>query len=310
MRREENLRRYEERVDQACERCPGLRQLLRARHAALLSGVRSALYPKQKDPAANAALPGTFQSYSQQIKALMAAHGVDRALIEPVYTCAACKDEGYVYEPSRRMCACFEKELNRRLLLELKMDARQTFEAFDESIFTDQPAPSQRALMKRNRLICETYANAFPDTETPDMLFIGESGLGKTFLLQAIAHRVAGRGYSPLYISAYKFIETARKAYFANDNELMRPLLDAPLLLIDDLGTEPLMANITVTQLFNLLNERQAEGRHTIISTNLNMDELKTRYTERIFSRFQDASRCKTVKFMGDDVRPRLGGRA
>ena len=42
-----------------------------------------------------------------------------------------------------------------------------------------------------------------------------------------------------------------------------------PLLLIDDLGTEPLMENITVTQLFNLLNERQNRGKHTVISTNL-----------------------------------------
>ena len=33
-------------------------------------------------------------------------------------------------------------------------------------------------------------------------------------------------------------------------------LIDAPLLLIDDLGTEPMMRNITVEYLFTLLNER------------------------------------------------------
>ena len=38
-----------------------------------------------------------------------------------------------------------------------------------------------------------------------------------------------------------KLLETMRKAYFENNSDLMQPLMDAPLLLIDDLGTEPLM---------------------------------------------------------------------
>ena len=78
-----------------------------------------------------------------------------------------------------------------------------------------------------------------------------------------------------------------------------------PLLLIDDLGTEPLMENITVTQLFNLLNERQNAKRHTVISTNLSVLELKARYTERITSRLLDETSCKLVKFIGEDIRTR-----
>ncbi len=314
-RREENARLYEERVAEACERCPGLRELLTARHAALMAGVRGALYPKQKDPNANAALSRALGEYGEKIAALMAKNGVDRALIAPVYTCEACKDEGYLYDPSRRMCACFERELNRRLLEELGLENGHTFERFDESLFTDDApvAPAvganvtQRVWMRRVRAICESYAEQFPDTQTRDMLFTGRSGLGKTFLLQAIAQRVAARGFSPLYVSAYQWLETSRRAYFGNDPELTRPMMGAPLLLIDDLGTEPLMENITVTQLFNLLNERQNAGRHTVISTNLSISELKSRYTERISSRLLDSSRCQVVRFLGGDVRERLG---
>ena len=79
--------------------------------------------------------------------------------------------------------------------------------------------------------------------------------------------------------------------------------MDAPLLLIDDLGTEPLMNNVTVTQLFNLLNERQLAGRHTVISTNLNPRELQERYTERIASRLLDESSCARLGFVGGDIR-------
>ena len=78
---------------------------------------------------------------------------------------------------------------------------------------------------------------------------------------------------------------------------------DFELLLIDDLGTEPLMNNVTVTQLFNLLNERQMSGRHTVLSTNLSMNELLERYTERVTSRLLDKGACLRVGFVGGDVR-------
>ena len=151
--------------------------------------------------------------------------------------------------------------------------------------------------------ICLRYADSFPDTRVRDLLMMGKSGLGKTFLMQCIAHRVAERGYLPTYVSAYRFFETARQAYMDNDGARLRPLMEAELLLIDDLGTEPLMNNVTVTQLFNLLNERQMSGRHTVLSTNLSMNELQERYTERVTSRLLDKGACLRVGFVGGDVR-------
>lgn len=306
-RREENLRLYETRVNAVCEACPGLRSLLDGRRAALMEGLRSALYPAHKNPEANAGLPDTLSDYNRKVAEKLAACGQPEDVLSPVYTCPLCKDEGYVYEPSRRMCACLRAELNRRMLEALGLQKTQTFENFSEELFSDAPPLSQRSLMRRNREICERYANTYPDTETRDMLFTGKSGLGKTYLMQAIAYRVAERGYGVQYLSAYKLLDILRKAYFENSDERLRPLIEEPLLLIDDLGTEPLMENITVTQLFNLLNERQNAGRHTVLSTNLQMTELKTRYTERITSRLLDESRCRIVKFLGDDVRAKLG---
>lgn len=309
-RREDNLRLYEARVQAACDACEGLRPLLDARRAALMGGLRSALYPKVKSADANQTLPETLAGYNRTIAVRLAACGLPADTLAPVYTCPVCQDEGYVYDPTRRMCACFETALNRRMLDALGLQKSQTFERFDERVYGEQPVIgklSQRTVMRRNRDLCERYADQYPATEVPNLLFTGKSGLGKTFLMQAIAHRVTQRGYSVQYVSAYKLLETMRKAYFENNSDLMLPLMDAPLLLLDDLGTEPLMENITVTQLFNLLNERQNAERHTVISTNLNLQELRGRYTERITSRLVDESRCKVLKFIGDDVRERLG---
>ena len=73
--------------------------------------------------------------------------------------------------------------------------------------------------------------------------------------------------------------------------------------MIDDLGSEPLMQNVTVEQLFNLLNERLNRGLSTVISTNLTMEELQSRYTERIASRLRDRNNWKVITLEGKDIR-------
>ena len=274
----------------------------------MMSGIRNAFYADQKADDANTGMTNALHRLNEKINALLKANALKRDALNPVYTCAICRDEGYVYDPSRRMCSCFEAELSRRMLRELGLQDEHTFANFNLELFAaDAPVPvSQRQVMMRNRDICQTYAEAFPDTAFEDLLFTGQSGLGKTYLMHAIAHRVNARGFTVEYISAFNLLNVMRKAYFENNNALLQGLIAVPLLLIDDLGTEPLMENITVTQLFNLLNERQNRKKHTVISTNLTIPELKGRYTERIASRLLDESRCKTLKFIGDDVRPTL----
>lgn len=310
-RREDDQRRHEEREREASEKCEGLRALLDARRAALMAGVRQGILSQRKAPETNAALPDAMADFNRRINAALVSGGFPADYLQPVYQCAVCRDEGYVYDPSRRMCECMRKELNERTMRALGLsDDHQTFEAFTEALFDAQEnadGVSQRKIAIANRNLCERYADAFPDTPTRDLLLIGKSGLGKTYLLRAIQHRVAERGMPPLYLSAYRFFETARQSYIENDSGLMAEMLTTPLLLLDDLGTEPLMNNVTVAQLFNLLNEREIAGRHTVISTNLSVAELKERYTERVMSRLLDSADCKRLAFIGDDVRLRRG---
>lgn len=313
-RREENLRLFEQRQEEACALCPGLAQLIQQRHAAVMRGVRATLLAQRKDPSAVQSLPQLMKELNAQIAQKLAQAGLPADHLQPVYTCAQCRDEGYLYDPSRRMCDCMRKEFNRRMLLESGVGGEMsTFERFDESLFSDEADEkglSQRKAATAIRDVCQAYAESFPKTATRDLLLMGKSGLGKTFLLQCIAQRVSQRGHLPTYTSAYRLFETARKAYMENDSDILAPFMNAELLLIDDLGTEPLMNNVTVTQLFNLLNERQMAGRHTVISTNLTMSELKERYTERITSRFLDATGCRRLVFIGADIRRNLKRKA
>ena len=168
LRREDNQRIFEERVQEACGQCPGLRELLAARKDALMTGIRKGILAADKNPQANASLSQAMALFNEKIAAALQAGGQSPERLQPVFTCPACRDEGYLYEPSRRMCACFEQELNRRMLRELGLSpARpQTFEAFDESLFSQEPmAPygvSQRQMMLKNRNIAQEYADSFP----------------------------------------------------------------------------------------------------------------------------------------------------
>ena len=93
-----------------------------------------------------------------------------------------------------------------------------------------------------------------------------------------------------------------KNAFFTRSNEA-DALFSSELLLLDDLGMEPLLENVTVEQMYNLLNERLRRGRATVISTNFNMAEIKARYTERVSSRLLDAGQYKAVRLSGQDVR-------
>ena len=164
---------------------------------------------------------------------------------------------------------------------------------------------TQRTMMKLALNKCKGWSESYPKVQTRDMVLTGKSGLGKTYLLHCMAKVLLERGYHVILLSAYRFLEIARRTYLGRDNGdgEMESLMEADVLMIDDLGTEPFMENITIVQLFNLLNERQLANRATIISTNLNEKDLRERYTERVASRLLDKRTCTVIPFAGEDIR-------
>ena len=133
----------------------------------------------------------------------------------------------------------------------------------------------------------------------------GAGGLGKSFLLNCVYERVNSRGFAATRTTAYRMFDAMRRRHVgdAEDADGFAALLETPFLLVDDLGTEPMMRNITVEYLFLLLNERTAAKRHTVIATNLTATQLQERYGERVSSRLLDRSVCGVVQLRGKDLR-------
>jgi len=239
-------------------------------------------------------------------KALMDA-GYPEDYLAPVYDCKVCQDRGVVGDNVRDWCECVRKMYQEKTREKIGLKGNQeTFERFDLSVFPDEKFPgtdiSQRSEMAVVRKTLEGWADRYPENSKRDIVLSGPSGTGKTFLLNAIAQRLIERDVQVLPISAYKFLEIARKSYFENDGRL-EELTGVKVLLLDDLGSEPMMQNVTIEQLFNLIDERQRKGLSTVISTNLNEKDLKERYTERIVSRITDRKKCYFLPIEGVDIR-------
>lgn len=256
-------------------------------------------------------LPDRMEEISAEIRTKLTEKGFPADYLAPVYRCASCKDTGRTGEVVKEPCACFKKAYQAKLRERIGLGSghNETFETFDLDVFPNDIIPgqsfSQRDLMKLHLSACKKWAEDYPDCAYRDIVLTGSTGLGKTFLLHSMAEKLIEKDVNVLLISAYRMLEILRKSYFENDKGSSE-LLDADVLMIDDLGSEPLMQNVTVEQFFNLLNERQNRNLSTVISTNLDMASFRERYTERIASRLRDNRRCKVMNLLGRDIR--IGG--
>lgn len=245
-----------------------------------------------------------------EIRARLKKAGFDEDYLQPRYRCAKCKDTGFVGEPIRERCECFMARV-RQLSVErqgMGIDPSETFSAYNAEIYPDvplekRPGHTQRSYMELVKARCMAYADAYPHDPRRNLLFVGAAGLGKTYLLNCVGNALLEKGVPVLKVTSYQLTERMRAAVFQHDWEGFSAVLETPVLLLDDLGAEPIINNVTIEQLFTLLNERELNGLHTVISTNLTPLELKARYTERIGSRLMDRRSTAMLPFYGDDVR-------
>ncbi|MDR0395957.1 MAG: ATP-binding protein [Oscillospiraceae bacterium] len=298
------------RLSEAAARDPAIGELAERRVELFRKRVRAAFDSPERAMEISAELRAELARIASELRARLKAAGFAEDWLQPVYRCEACQDHGYAGEPIREMCECMKQRVYQRLCSDesLGVNADENFAAWDERVYdgapTDKSPRGQRAEMIILRDICREYADSFPNNDKPCMLFCGPSGVGKTYMLNCVAQRVLERGYTPWKLTASRMMSILRDSYFERgDPERARLLRESPLLMIDDLGTEPMQENLTITQIFTLLNERNARRAHTIASTNLLPAELMSRYTERVFSRLFDKRLTRVLSFRGADAR-------
>ena len=219
--------------------------------------------------------------------------------------CDRCGGSGYV---GSNMCECLAELCRQEQKKELSLlsGGKENFSQFRLEYYPDRIdrewGVSIRTIMEKTYQTCRRYAMTFSE-RSDNLLFSGGTGLGKTFLSACIARAVADRGYSVAYESAPHLFTKLERARFNGDEEARRQAEKYgtyDLLIVDDLGTE-MGGQFTTSALYTLINDRILNGKPTIISTNLNTDDLARRYSPQIASRLN--GNFLRVPFLGDDIR-------
>ena len=227
-----------------------------------------------------------------RVRELLKERGLGSDFLAPSYTCPICKDTGL--RPDRSPCSCL-----CTLMMEGRpsgVDRETDFSAYDERLI---PAGEQRENTRKLRDDLIAYAKGFRPG-CGNLLIRGAAGLGKSFLLGCTATAINRRGYSVMYLTAYDLLERFRQKHIAGEYTLP-PIMGADFLVIDDLGTEPMLKNISIEYLMAVLNHRSAKKLPYAVATNLTMAQLMERYGERIVSRLLD--RARLVQLTGQDLR-------
>ena len=206
------------------------------------------------------------------------------------------------------MCECLAELCRQEQKKELTVlsGSREAFSQFRldyySANFDARYGSSPREIMEKNLNACRTYAATFCES-SGNLLFVGSTGVGKTFLAVSIARTVAERGYSVCYETASQLFSKLEKARFTSDEEARKEAekyAGVDLLIIDDLGTE-MPGQFVTSALYSLLNDRLLASKPMVITTNLNVEEAKRRYSPQIASRLRGSFQRQT--FLGEDIR-------
>ena len=247
-----------------------------------------------------------LEEAEQGLAAATTAAGYRATDLAPQYTCPLCKDTGTA---NGVPCACvaeLARTLRREEINAASPLALCGFETFDITRYPTAIEPElggpPQVYMTKVLQYCRRYAESF-SAQSPNLLFMGGAGLGKTHLALAVADTVLSRGFDVLYTSSAALAAQLGREHFDRDRSevWLDACKEADLLILDDLGTE-YITQLTISVLYELINTRMLCHRPTIYTTNIvDQSIFEARYTEKVASRM--LGNCKRMKFFGSDQR-------
>lgn len=224
----------------------------------------------------------------QEIEFCLKKLGLNGTDIKPNYECKDCNDTGYV---NGSVCNCLKKEINKELF---------ALSGFSHSLATfedDQFKSPAFELMKK-------WCNVKSDKI--NILICGHTGTGKTFLTECIASKLISQYKLVMFTTAFNLNNAMLNYHISfdfNREEKLSPYLNCEVLIIDDLGSEPMLKNVTQEYLYLIINERMLAKKPTVITTNLMPSDILNTYGERIFSRLSNKKTSILINLESEDLR-------
>lgn len=241
---------------------------------------------------------------------------------QPRYYCRRCNDTGFITVDNQyHKCSC-AIEIENQLYAEvtgIHPCNFTTFDDYDLSLFSDKiMSDSITELSPRDNIAsilskCRTFVDSDSATEPGNLLFMGATGTGKSYMAKTICSELLSAGTMCIYRTAPQLFDCLLNHRMHRDDtesvEAMTAdkIYNAPVLCIDDLGTE-VPSPAKYADMISILDSRaEYNGRYprrTIVVTNLRPGDLKNTYDERITSRLL-GNNFTLCYFEGDDIRRR-----
>lgn len=286
---EEKIKEIEKQVPQYSPLCHQISSL----------SVACAKQALQGDDLALSSMKEELSLLRRKKEEVLAKAGYGSEDLQPSYICSDCKDTGYI---DSQKCHCFSQQIIDLLYEQSNIKdylKENNFSALSLSYYEGEDLLRFQNAVKT----CKDFIHDF-NSDYHNLFFYGTVGTGKSFLSGCIAKELLDSGHCVIYFSAAALFERLAQSSFSYNKEdedtLQDDLYSCDLLIIDDLGTE-MWTHFSSSQFFSCLNERILRKKSVIISTNLSLQELRDRYSDRIFSRI--TSNFDLCKITGPDIR-------
>jgi DNA replication protein DnaC len=250
---------------------------------------------------------------------------------QPGTSCPICGDTGWrsvAHGKEREVvrCECRTKNRGQRLLAAAKIPAR--YEHCELGTFRCDPEDKEQKSLENARHFANRFVEEYP-VEKTGLLFVGSVGVGKTHLAVGILKAlIRDKGVPCLFCDYRELLKSIQNSYNpsvpATEMQILRPVFDAEVLVLDELGAVRSTEWVFDTVNY-ILNSRYNDNKTTIITTNFpdkpeqgrveddnprsysaadraaRRESLGDRIGERMRSRLHEM--CKKVEMEGDDYR-------
>lgn len=207
-------------------------------------------------------------------------------------------------------CDCIEKkqkqEMEAREIQRLKECQMNRIKKYrDISVIDKKFVEStfeKSEMQEKHMNICKRYADKFVKlgTAPKGLMMFGSVGTGKTHASNCVANYLMAHNKTVLVMNLGLYINKLQREWAEAEKDVLDYVRNCDLLVIDDFGVEK-ASEFVRDKTFALIDTRYRTGKRVIITTNLNIEDIKEKFGARISDRITEM--CFQLPVLGESKR-------